>query len=583
MHSSGLLTFRPFDIPSAAASAEAPSAHPKPVADPTVLLQDLRLHLGKMDVALSAIQEALAWTDSQGLLEWCNPAFERLAGHQRHALLRQPVADLVPLSMLGCAIAAEHHPVTLALSGCQLETTTYEFRCTSVKTRLVEVSARPVEMLDGTWSVVLTMRDITKRSERERILIRQRELIELLQKVTEACNAADSVEQSVAAVLEMVALYAGLSVGRGLLLTETDNVPPQWYVMSEDCIPLREWLERSAPQQLQSQVMAQKRAVCLMGLAEELGTAIAIPIVTNSELAGVLEFYSERHVGFDVVTLHRLEQIGIQVGHVIERKRAEGELRQTHHALEARVQERTKELQKEVEERRKAEKLKDELVATVSHELRTPLSSLMGFAELMLDCEFPRSEQQEFLRIIHRESGRLTQLINDFLDLQRIESGRMSYNCRPLDVRTLIRETVEVFGIEAERHQFELDFPCDLPVVMGDSDRLRQVLSNLISNALKFSPHGGSIQIRIRLDGEELEVMVADQGLGIAPDVIPLLFTKFVRADNADTRKIGGTGLGLALIREMIQAHGGRTWVESELGKGSRFYFTLPIAAGLDG
>jgi signal transduction histidine kinase len=225
---------------------------------------------------------------------------------------------------------------------------------------------------------------------------------------------------------------------------------------------------------------------------------------------------------------------------------------------------------------RQSEQLKSELIMTISHELRTPLTSLRGFSELMLTRDFSPQERHEFLSIIHKETLRLTTLIDNFLDLQRIEAGRQTYTFTHLALQPLLQDAVNVFTGQGA-HAFQLDVPDTLPLVRADSNRLRQVLANLLSNAVKFSPHGGDILISARQEGAFVVVSVTDHGIGIAKDEIEKLFTKFYRADNRETRDIGGTGLGLALVKEIIEAHQGRIWVESEQGLGSSVFFTLAI------
>jgi signal transduction histidine kinase/DNA-binding response OmpR family regulator/HAMP domain-containing protein len=233
---------------------------------------------------------------------------------------------------------------------------------------------------------------------------------------------------------------------------------------------------------------------------------------------------------------------------------------------------------RDITQRRAAERLKDEFVSTVSHELRTPLTSIRGFAELLLTRPFAPEQQREFVTVIHRETLRLTQLINDFLDLQRIESGRQVYQMARVELMPLLRETLALFHLD-DTHPLDLEVPTSLPPVEVDADRLRQVLTNLLSNAMKFSPHGGEVTVGARHEGSHVRLWVADRGVGIPPEALPHLFDKFFRVDHPETRGIGGTGLGLALVKEIVEAHHGRAWVESVYGQGSTFVFTLPVAA----
>ena len=231
---------------------------------------------------------------------------------------------------------------------------------------------------------------------------------------------------------------------------------------------------------------------------------------------------------------------------------------------------------RDITERKEVDRLKDEFISTVSHELRTPLTSLRGFTELLLTRDFSLDKRREILSIMQRETTRLTDLINNFLDLRRIESGQQNDQMVDVDLAAVLRASVALFSNTAGPHIFQVQVPEQLSSVRADADRLHQVLINLLSNAVKFSPQGGTITAGIRLDEEEIVVWVADQGIGIAPEELPKVFFRFFRVDNRDIRKIGGTGLGLALVKEIVTAHKGRVWVESTLGQGSTFFFTLP-------
>lgn len=230
----------------------------------------------------------------------------------------------------------------------------------------------------------------------------------------------------------------------------------------------------------------------------------------------------------------------------------------------------------DITQRKEVERMKDELVATVSHELRTPLASLRGFAELMLQREYSKEKTREFLGIIHNESKRLTNLINNFLDLQKIEAGLQTCALENTDLASLIHESVALYASTHDKHSIHIDIPRSLPVVPIDPDKIRQVLANLLSNALKYSPKGGRVDVRVTEQRGEVVVSVRDSGIGIPKDVLSHLFTKFFRAENSIEYGIGGTGLGLALVKQIVELHGGRIGVESQPGLGSTFWFALP-------
>ncbi|UOF92040.1 ATP-binding protein [Fodinisporobacter ferrooxydans] len=232
---------------------------------------------------------------------------------------------------------------------------------------------------------------------------------------------------------------------------------------------------------------------------------------------------------------------------------------------------------RDITEEYEIDQMKSELVSTVSHELRTPLASVLGFAELMLTKEMKPERQKKYLETIYKEAHRLTNLINDFLDLQRMESGRQVYEQREVDLLRVAEEILESFKINHSAHQFVITNHAEKTEVQGDRERIIQLYTNLIGNAVKFSPNGGTIELSFCNADNEIEVKVIDQGLGIPEKDLPKLFNKFHRIDNSDRRKIGGTGLGLAICKEIVEAHKGRIFVQSKLGEGSMFCFCMPV------
>lgn len=233
----------------------------------------------------------------------------------------------------------------------------------------------------------------------------------------------------------------------------------------------------------------------------------------------------------------------------------------------------------DVTEIRKLERVKSDFVSTVSHELRTPLTSIKAYVATLLreDVKFERKVEREFLEIINHEADRLARLISDLLSVTRIESGRLALELEPVDLGLLVKEVVKTnLSTQTEKHEFILKIPEKLPLVLADEDKVRQIILNLGSNAIKYSPQSGSIKIEVKEAKEEVLVSFTDEGIGIPKEHLALIFDKFHRVDNEATREAGGVGLGLYVTKGIIDAHGGRIWVESEVNKGSTFTFALP-------
>jgi signal transduction histidine kinase len=241
-------------------------------------------------------------------------------------------------------------------------------------------------------------------------------------------------------------------------------------------------------------------------------------------------------------------------------------------------------LLRDVTQEKELDQMKSQLLSTVSHELRTPLASIKGFATTLLrrDVDWDETTKREFLAIIDEESDRLSELISNLLDMSRIEAGTLRVEPEAMDLQPLIQETVDEYQVLTHEHLFEAQLPQPLPKVWGDPRRIRQVLRNLVENAVKYSPGGGRITISTKkcrgsdsIPEKEVQVSVSDQGLGIESEHLEHLFDRFYQVDSTASPQVGGLGLGLSICKAIIEAHKGRIWAESQLGVGSVFHFTL--------
>jgi PAS domain S-box-containing protein len=227
----------------------------------------------------------------------------------------------------------------------------------------------------------------------------------------------------------------------------------------------------------------------------------------------------------------------------------------------------------------KLDHTKTEFLSIVSHEFRTALTGIQGFSELIRDGGLESDEVRAYGGYIFNDADRINRLIGDMLDLDRMESGRMSMRSGDVDINEVLTEAITRAGSGASQVEFKSDLDPRLPIVMGDRDRLIQVVSNLVNNAVKYSPDGGTVTLSTRSEGGYALVSVADTGLGIPPDEIGHVFERFRRVRSGAAQSIPGTGLGLTIVKQIVEMHGGKIWVESAVGHGSAFHFTVPLVA----
>ncbi len=491
-----------------------------------------------------------------------------------------------------------------------------EFRVIHANGSIHVLKACGVVMRDGQGqpqSMIGVHFDITERKRTELRLQQQAEQARLLGSITQRLRSSLNLDEILNTTVEeihqvlhadRVLVYRVFPGGTGAAIAE--SVLPPWPRILDIVFPEEVFPEENYDRYVRGRVYAlsdrddpnQVVLPCLVDFLAEIQVRakLVVPIVQNDTLWGLLIAHQcdlpRQWQAWEINLLHQVSNqlaIAIQQSNLFEqlqqelteRQQAETKLTESNHQLAISNQELAR-----------ATRLKDEFLANMSHELRTPLNAILGMTEGLQDQVFgPISEPQiKALQTVERSGSHLLELINDILDVAKIEAGQIELECTPLSVTHLCKSSLTFIKQQAlqKRIQLEIKHPLDLPDLLVDERRVRQVLINLLNNAVKFTPEGGRITLEVTelpsptsgLTQPLLRLAVRDTGIGIAPENIQKLFQPFIQIDSALNRQYAGTGLGLSLVKRIVELHGGQVGLTSELGVGSCFTIDLPYILG---
>ena len=676
------------------------------------LINQLRATLGKMEVALGAIVEAIVWTDNLGRVHWSNATFDRLVNQQRFQVLGESLLKLLPLEQQGENIPSELHPLSMILRGQRNVNGVYEFQQAD-KRLVLEISSTRIEFKGQEACAVFVIRDITQAQKAT-----ERQAIQFA--VTRILTESSTLSEAIPKLLEAICHGTGWEVGAmwqvdtnaNLLRCEAtfhnpkleaadfENITCQTTFTSGIGLPGRVWAS-GQPAWLTHIGTDSNFPRAPVAAETRLHGAFAFPILNDrTQVTGVMEFFSRHPKEPDEDLLRVMIDIGSQINQFASRRRAEASLYKEqkflnavlngvetgiiacdseglitvfnravlnfhgvssppktvtqwleeydfyfsgsktkinseenpllqpllgkqisnleiiivpqagttrtflasvqpifdanvknlgavlalHDITERKIAETERaQLLTEQAARSEAEaanRMKDDFLATLSHELRTPLNAMRGWTTLLRTRKFDEATTSRALETIERNTKLLAQLIEDVLDVSRITTGKLHLNVHPCKLVPIIEAAIDTVRPMVEAKNIHIDALLDPTVglVRGEAHRLQQVVWNLLSNAVKFTPNGGRVEVKLFQQNFNAQIQVNDTGVGINPDFLPYVFDRFRQENSTTTRAHGGLGLGLAIVRHLVELMGGTVGAESlGAGKGATFIVNLPL------
>jgi PAS domain S-box-containing protein len=536
------------------------------------IVNNLRATLGKMEVALGAIEEAIAWTDQDGKIQWSNKTFDTLVNRSRFQILGAKLCDLFPLTKDGENIPVAVHPVNIALQGKLKGTSNYEFRQGS-KLLILEISWASLKLQEQGTSAVLVIRDITARQNFEEELRLHREHLEQLveerttflsevnkqlqAEIIQRQQAEKNLQESeqrfrqLAEHIHEVFWLSDLQTAKILYIS-----PAYEEIWGRSCQSLYE-----QPQSFLDAIHVDDKQLAINCFEKQkLGdrTDVIYRIIKPDNS---IRWIRDR--SFPILNeLGQVYRVAGIAADITEAKRVEEEIFNT--------------LQREKE----LSELKSSFISMTSHEFRTPLSTVLLSAEMLehYTDKLSLDRKQKLFQQIGTGIGRMVQLLDDVLSINKADAGKVELNPVSVDLEYFCQEILAEMQLTAgNKHTIVFAISGNCSKAMIDETLLRHILNNLLSNAIKYSPEGGQINFQLSCQNFEATFVIQDFGIGIPVEDQKRLFESFHRAKNVGN--IHGTGLGLSIAKRMVDLHQGTITVESEVGVGTKFIVTIPLNA----
>jgi PAS domain S-box-containing protein len=460
--------------------------------------------------------------------------------------------------------------------------------------RWAEATAQNRLFEPSVHGIIVNFRDVTERKQAEEKIERQLQHLSTLRAIDVAISSSFDMRVTLDIVLQQVRAQLGVDAA-AILLYDPERQTMQYAASRGFRSTALQHAQLKLGEGYASRAVRERQTIHLPGLSEagdefaevlqlakeEFVDYYGMPLIVKDEVKGVLEIYHRSLLNPDLQSLGFLETLAGQAAIAVDNAQLFENLQRANAKLERRVAERTAELDQTNAELEHANRAKDAFLANMSHELRTPLNSILGLSESLREQHRgPLNEsQQKFLQMIESSGRHLLELINDILDLSKIEAGMLEHHPQIIPVDDICMASLSFVKSQAVKKSITLTYTKETLVsfISADPRRLKQIIVNLLTNAVKFTPENGEVTLQVRTDPEKelIQFSILDTGIGIAPADLKHLFAPFVQVDSHLNRLNEGTGLGLSLVQKLTDLHGGSVEVESEVGKGSRFTVNL--------